>query len=115
MWPPSQAFQFRVIVATTMIASRTTRMGAPYFRHAGFSGGAATCSGSAAAVAADGVTGVRATAVALSVDVIATPRMDCDSPVRHEIQTNRWLELGRGSIHRAFRGVHPVKIVKCVT
>src|SRR5262245_50268135 len=36
MRPPSQAFQLRVIVSTTPIAKRTTRIGVAYFCQAGF-------------------------------------------------------------------------------
>src|SRR5215472_9643240 len=34
-WPPSQAFQFRVIVTTTASARRATISGVPYFCQAG--------------------------------------------------------------------------------
>src|ERR1700679_2242908 len=44
--PPSQEFQFRVMVSTTATISRTTNNGTRYFRHLG-SGTAVTCAGSA--------------------------------------------------------------------
>ena len=43
--PPSQEFQFRVIVNTTVAASSTTSSGVPYFCQFGFAC-AGTCSGS---------------------------------------------------------------------
>src|ERR1700733_6212695 len=47
--PPSQEFQFRVIVNTTAAASSTMSRGVPYFCQAGLgAGGSGLCSGSAA-------------------------------------------------------------------
>src|SRR5215471_2019821 len=85
MRPPSQAFQFQLIVATIAAASSTTKAGTTNLCHFGLGfGGSGTCSGSALLTGA----GV------LAVAIIATPsqKVLLRIPARSNV-VGRWRDL----------------------